>query len=79
MADASCTSWARGGDSYWDSLWLWIVARQRTRALAALLQVHPDIDQTDFLAAAAELVEAEKRIEDELERRRAELPPTQQA
>lgn len=49
-------------DPFWDSVWLWFVARHLTRTLAGLLKVHPHIDQADFLKTAARLVEAEERI-----------------
>lgn len=62
-------------DAFWDSIWLWVVARQLTSALAGLLKVHDHIDQADFLAAATALVNAEARIENELEERRRHTPP----
>lgn len=57
-------------DTFWDNIWLWMTARQFTRVLAALLKVHPQIDQADFLLVAGRLVEAEERIATEIAERR---------
>ena len=53
-------------DAFWDNALLWLAARQLVRVLAALLKVHPEVDQTDFLATAQRLVDAEGRVADEL-------------
>jgi hypothetical protein len=57
-------------DAFWDSMWIWLVARQLSRVLAAVLKVHPHIDQSDFLLLAERLVLAEQRIEAEIAQRR---------
>jgi len=58
-------------EAFWDSIWLWLVARQLARVLAALLTVHPHIDTADFLDVGTRLIAAEKRIEAELAERQA--------
>lgn len=61
-------------DPLWDSIWLWMAARQFARVLACALKIHPQIDDADFLAAGARLVAAETQIDAEMAAR-AEAPP----
>ena len=49
-------------DPPWDGVWLWYAARQTVRVLAALLKLHPHIDQKDFLAVAERVVAAEDEL-----------------
>jgi hypothetical protein len=54
-------------DPPWDSIWLWYTARHLVRVLAALLQVHPQIEQADFLAVGQRVVAAEQSLVPKLE------------
>lgn len=53
-------------DARWDSVWLWMAARQLGRVLACVLKVHPDVDESDYLIIMSEVVQAEQRIDTEL-------------
>lgn len=54
-------------DPLWDNTVLWLAARQFIIVLACVLKVHAHLDDSDFLAAATQVVEAEDRLHDELE------------
>ena len=56
-------------DPLWDNVWIWLTARQLGRTLAAVLKVHPQIDQSDYLAIMTRVVEGEVRLEQELANR----------
>lgn len=43
-----------------DDLWLILVGRHLSRVIASVLRVRPEIEQADFLGAAAALVQAEE-------------------
>jgi len=53
-------------DGFWDDVALWFTARHLVRVLAAVLKVHPHIEQSDFLAVAGQVIEAEGRLEAEI-------------
>ena len=61
-------------DVFWDSIWLWVVARQLSRVLAALIKVHPHIETADFLAVSERLIAAETQIETEIAAHQAARP-----
>jgi hypothetical protein len=48
----------------WDDIALWLAARHLIRVLAAVLKVHPEVDQANFLIVAARVIEAETRLAD---------------
>lgn len=52
-------------DPVWDNVTLWHTARRLIIILAALHQVHDDIDQADLLIVGAKVVESEDRSADE--------------
>src|SRR3954468_18664767 len=51
--NGSCARDRSAPRSLLGSIWLWFASRQLVRALAGFLKVHPQVDQTDFLATAA--------------------------
>jgi len=57
-------------DPFWDSIWLWIAARQFLRVLAGVLKVHPNLDDADFLVIAGRVTAAEERVAAEIAERR---------
>jgi hypothetical protein len=50
----------------WDNSCVWLVAHPLRTVLAAVLEVHPDINQTSFLAAAQLGEDGEDRLDAEL-------------
>lgn len=53
-------------DARWDSLWLWVAARQLGRVLACVIKVHPNVEEENYLVVMGEVVQAEERIDAEL-------------